>query len=254
MFLQESRLPAIAKDIRKGQGGIESLQLKINGHRVHYLKAGSGPPVVLLHGGASDCRDWVETMATLAHRFTFYAPDLLGFGQSERDKKGYYLTDFSDFVVGFIDALQLVKPSLVGHSFGARVCLDTALKRQEQVNRLILADASGLGKISGLGNALFTIFWALRKLLNRPQPFPKFLAKEGDDYNRVGEDALRKLTIPTLLVWKRHDLYLPVAIARRAEKLIPGARLVVLPGLGHAPNKQNRETFNRLLVEFLDGG
>jgi len=243
----------MVKDIKNGPPGIESLWLKVNSHRSHYLKAGNGPPVVLIHGGASDSRDWVGTMTALADRFTFYAPDLIGFGQSERDEKGYYLTDFSDFAAGFIDALQLKKPSLVGHSFGARVCLDTALKRQEQVRKMVLADASGLGKISVLGNALFTFFWALRKVLHQPQPFPRFLSKEGEDYNEVGDEALRRLTTPTLLVWKRHDLYMPVAIARRAQKLIPGAKLVVLPGFGHAPNKQKGDAFNRLLRDFLDG-
>jgi pimeloyl-ACP methyl ester carboxylesterase len=151
------------------------------------------------------------------------------------------------------DALQLKKVALVGHSFGARVCLDAALKRQGEVNRLVLADASGMGKISRLGNALFAFFWALRKLMSRPQPFPKFLVKEGEDYNEVGDDALRRIITPTLLVWKRYDLYFPVAIARRAEKLIPGSRLVVLPGFGHAPNKQNSGAFNELLLDFLDG-
>jgi pimeloyl-ACP methyl ester carboxylesterase len=242
----------MAKETKKGQGGIESLRLIVNGHRAHYLKAGIGPPVVLLHGGASDSRDWVGTMTALAHRFTFYAPDLIGFGQSDRNEVGYYLSDFSDFVLGFIDALQLEKLSLVGHSFGARVCLDVALKRQEQVNRLVLADASGLGKISGLGNALFTAFWALRKVLRRPQPFPRFLSKEGDDYNFVGSEVLQSLQTPTLLIWKRFDPYMPLSVARRAGELIPGARLAVLPGLGHAPNKQNRDTFNKLLLDFLD--
>ncbi len=237
----------------KQPSGIESLRLKINGHQAHYLKAGSGPPVVLIHGGASDCRDWIETMAALANRFSFYAPDLLGFGQSDRNEAGYYLSDFSDFVLGFIDALRLERPSLVGHSFGARVCLDAALKRQEQINRLVIADASGLGKMSRLGSALFTGFWALRKVMNKPQPFPKFLAKEGDDYNDVSDDMLRSLKTPTLIVWKRCDPYMPIAIARRAAKLIPSAKLVVLPGYGHAPARQNRDTFNRLLVDFLNG-
>lgn len=242
----------MAKETNNSQAGIESLRLKVNRHRIHYLKAGSGPPVVLLHGGASDSRDWIPTMAALSDRFTFYSPDLIGFGQSDRDEKGYYLSDFSDFVLGFVDTLQLKRVAFVGHSFGARVCLDTALKRQDGVSKMVLADASGLGKISGLGNALFTASWAVRKLMSRPQPFPRFLVKEGEDYNRVADDELRKLTTPTLLVWKRYDLYLPVTIARRAEKLIPGARLIVLPGLGHAPNKQNRDIFNRLLLDFLD--
>ncbi len=235
----------------KKSSAIESFWLNINGHGAHYLKAGSGPPVVLLHGGASDSRDWIPTMASLAHRFAFYAPDLLGFGQSERDENGYYLSDFSDFVMGFIDALRLERPALVGHSFGARVCLDAALKRQEQVSRLVIADASGLGKMSWLGSALFTFFWALRKAMNRPQPFPRFLSKEGEDYNNVSDEVLRRLKTPTLIVWKRHDPYMPLKIAHRAAKLIPGAKLAVLPGYGHAPARQNSEAFNRLLADFL---
>jgi pimeloyl-ACP methyl ester carboxylesterase len=243
----------MVKQTEKGPAGIESLRLRINARGVHYLKAGSGPPVLLVHGGASDARDWIPTMLSLGDRFSFYAPDLLGFGRSERDKKGYYLSDFSDFLLGFTDALQLEKPALVGHSFGARVCLDTALKRQEQVSRLVITDASGLGKMSRLGSTLFTLFWALRKLMNKPQPFPRFLAKEGDDYNNVSDEALRRLTTPTLIVWKRYDPYMPLKLAHRAARLIPGSRLVVVPGYGHAPAKQNREFFNSLLAEFLLG-
>jgi pimeloyl-ACP methyl ester carboxylesterase len=231
---------------------IASVRLEVDGRGTHYLKSGSGPPVVLVHGGASDCRDWVPTMTTLKDRYTFYAPDLIGFGRSDRDKKGYYLSDFSDFLLRFIDALQLEKPALVGHSFGGRVCLDAALKRHDGIRRLIIMDASGLGKISRLGSALFTFFWALRKVMHRPQPFPKFLSKEGEDYNNVRDEALRGLKTPTLIVWKRYDPYMPVKIARRAAQLIPGAKLVVIPGCGHAPNKQDCEEFSKILADFLD--
>jgi len=241
----------MSRQIETGLRGIESIRLNVNGRGVHYLKAGSGPPVVLVHGGASDSRDWIPTMAALKDRFAFYAPDLIGFGQSERDAKGYYLSDFSDFLLRFIDALRLDRPALVGHSFGARVCLDAALKRQEQVRRLVIMDASGLGRMSRLGSALFTFFWVLRKVLRRPQPFPRFLSKEGEDYNNVSDETLQGLKTPTLIVWKCCDPYMPLAIARRAARLISGAKLAVLPGYGHAPARQNSETFNTLLVEFL---
>ena len=232
---------------------IEGRRLEVNGRRIFYLKAGSGPPVVLVHGGASDSRDWLNTMAALSGRFSFYAPDLIGFGQSDRDEKGYYLSDFSDFLLGFIDTLQIRNPVLVGHSFGARVCLDAARRHQEKISKLVLIDASGLGKISLLGNALFTFFWALRKLLRKPQPFPRFLSKEGDDYNRVGNEALQSLRLPTLLIWKSFDPYMPLAIARRAQELIPGAKLAVVNGYGHAPHQQNNsEDFKRILLDFLD--
>jgi pimeloyl-ACP methyl ester carboxylesterase len=208
--------------------------------------------VVLLHGGASDGRDWLATMTALADGFTLYAPDLIGFGQSQRRETGYFLSDFSDFVRDFATALGLDSYSLVGHSFGARVGLDTALENPERVRKLVLIDAAGLAKISRFGAALFTLFWAIRRLLRRPQPYPRFLVREGEDYNRVSAAALRSLATPTLLVWRRLDPYMPVSIARRAERLMPAARLAVFPGYGHAPHKEKTLEFCRLLREFLN--
>ena len=235
------------------KANIERLKLNVNGYRTHYLKVGEGPPVLLVHGGASDSRDWLDTMNELAHRYTFYAPDLIGFGQNERNEDGYYLSDFSDFLLGFIDTLGLEKPVLVGHSFGARVCLDVALQDGEHVGKLVLIDASGLGKVSRVGSSLLTVFWALRKLFGKPQPYPKFLVREGDDYDHVGINNLTGLAVPTLLVWKSLDPYLPLSNAQQAVKVIPGARLETVPGYGHAPHQQNSEVFNRLLLEFIDG-
>ena len=234
------------------QTAIESLKLKVGDHQAHYLKAGSGLPVVLIHGGASDSRDWLDTITGLSHRYSLYAPDLIGYGQSDRNKDGYYLTDFSDFIAGFIETLGLEKTTLVGHSFGARVCLEIAFQKPDKVNKLVLIDAAGLGKVSKLGNVVLTGFWLIRKLLRHKQPFPQFLAREGEDLHWLCHDELPRLKVPTLLVWKRYDIYLPVAIARRAEKLIPDARLAVVPGYGHAPHKENNETFNSLLQNFLD--
>ncbi len=118
----------MTKEIKHDRRDIERLKLNVNGYRAHYLKAGGGPPVVLVHGGASDSRDWFDTIPTLARRYTLYAPDLIGFGQNERNEDGYYLSDFSDFLLEFINKLEMEKPVLVGHSFGARVCLDVALQ------------------------------------------------------------------------------------------------------------------------------
>ncbi len=237
----------------ENRAGIEGLKLNVNGHRAHYLKAGGGPPVVLVHGGASDSRDWVDTINGLAHRYTFYAPDLIGFGLNERNEAGYYLSDFSDFLLEFINTLQLEKPVLVGHSFGARVCLDIASNNHEKISKLVIIDASGLGNVSRFGSALLTVFWALRKLLRKPQPYPKFLVREGDDFNHVDIDKLTKISTPTLIVWKHHDLYMPLSMARQAQQLISNSRLEVLPGFGHAPHQQNSKIFNRVLLDFLDG-
>ena len=242
----------MAKEIKYRPSGIESLRLKVNDHQAHYLKAGSGPPVVLIHGGASDSQDWVNTMTALSHRYSLYAPDLLGFGLSDRNKDGYYLSDFSEFILEFIERLGLEQPVLVGHSFGGRLCLEVALQHPEKVRKLVLVDASGLGRVAKFGTVILTAFWAIRKLFRLPKPHPEFMYKEGEDTHWLCVDELPNLKVPTLIAWKHYDIYFPLYIARRAEELIPRARLAVLPGYGHAPHKQNKDAFNRLLLDFLD--
>ena len=67
---------------------------------------------------------------------------LPGFGESARSEKGYFITDFAEFLTGFIETLKLDRPALAGHSLGARVCLDTAGQPGSNVSKLILIDVS----------------------------------------------------------------------------------------------------------------
>lgn len=231
---------------------IESLKIEVNGYRVHYFKAGRGPAVVLIHGGASDASDWIETMKSLGDSFSFYAPDLIGYGQSERREGGYYLHEFGDFLAGFIEKLKLDRPALVGHSLGGRFCLDVAIKHPENVSKLVLIDTTGLGKMSFYGNALQLFFWGLRKILRQEQPYPNFRLKHGEKFNRSYDEDLRRLTIPTLLVWKKYDPYLPSSLAHKAERLMPNAKLAMMEGYGHAPHRKDSEAFNKILAEFLE--
>ena len=156
-------------------GSIESLKLAVDGHQAHYLKAGSGPPVVLIHGGASDCKDWAETMSALASSFSLYAPDLLGYGLSDKYKNGFYMSEFVEFTLGFIQTLGLGSTALVGHSIGGRVCLEIALRYPEKVNRLVLIDSVGFSKLAWWGTFLGATAWGIRQALRKPQPYPRFL-------------------------------------------------------------------------------
>jgi pimeloyl-ACP methyl ester carboxylesterase len=234
------------------QLNIQSFQIEVKNRRIHYLKAGRGKPVILIHGGASESKEWRLIMAQYGDRFSFYAPDLPGFGASARDPKGYYLSDFSEFLVDFIALLKLDRPAVVGHSLGGRVGLDAALLPGNNISKLILIDTSGLGKMSAFGTVLFFFFKWLRDIQRKPQPFPKFVAKEGVDWNNIGDEALKNVKTPTLLIWKRTDPYLSISQARRAQKLIPGAKLAIIKGYGHAPQQQNdNSAFCKLMLEFL---
>ncbi len=233
---------------------IESREITVNGRRIFYLQGGAGKPVVLVHGGASNSGEWRRIMAQYGDRYRFYAPDLPGFGASDRDPKGYYLSDYAEFLRDFIALLKLERPAVAGHSLGARACLDAVRLPGSSISKLILIDASGLGEMSAFGTVLFNFFTRLRNMMGKPQPYPRFLAKEGVDWNDIGDEALKSINIPTLLVWKRTDPYMPVSRARRAQRLMPGAKLAVIKGYGHAPHQQkDNSEFCQLMVAFLDG-
>jgi len=228
----------------------QSREVAVNGFRIHYLEAGKGPSVVLLHGGASDARDWLGT-AELASRFRLYAPDIIGYGRSERPRVAYSLDAFDAFVSGFTGTLGLDAPVLVGHSLGGRLGLEAALRHPGMVRRLVLVDAMGFGAVSILGNILGALFWRARQVMRKPQPYAALLPDEHGDTHWTCLERLHGLAAPTLLVWKRYDPYFPLAQAQKARMLIPDVRLRVFPGYGHAPHKQNPQAFNRLLTEFL---
>ncbi|MFC1926759.1 alpha/beta fold hydrolase [Chloroflexota bacterium] len=231
---------------------VQSLKLKIGDCQAHYLKAGNGPPVVLLHGGASDSRDWLGIMAALNPSYTIYAPDLAGYGLSDRDDNGYYLSDFIEFTMEFIRTLGLDSHILVGHSIGGRVGLEIALRHPEMVSKLVLIDTVGFCKLSFLGGFLGAVAWGVRNLLRRPQPYPRFLKQKGEDRNWRCLDELPSLNVPTLIVWNSRDPYYPVSGALKAKELIPEARLEIFQGFGHAPHIQNGESFKNLLLGFLN--
>ncbi len=232
--------------------GVETLTLKVGDDNIFLRKAGEGPPVLLLHGGACDSADWVETMVPLSGSYTFYAPDLVGYGQSDRNRDGYYLSDFTDSTKGLIEALGLDSPLvIVGHSLGGRVALDIALNHPDKVRKLALIDTTGFSRLARWGSFLGTMAYLIRRLLGRPQPYPRFMMENGAVPDWVCLDRLPELKMPTLILWNRRDPYYTVKGALRAKELMPQAQLEIMPRYGHAPHRTERDSFNKLLAAFL---
>jgi pimeloyl-ACP methyl ester carboxylesterase len=231
---------------------IQSLDLNVDDHQIHYLRTGNGPPVILLHGGASDCQDWLGTMAILSDSYSLYAPDLIGFGLSSRNSSGYHLSDFVEFTLRFIQKMGLNSPVLVGHSLGGRVCLEIALRHSEMIRKLVVVDTVGFGRLTRWGLFLGIATWAVRKTLRRPQPYPKFLWKDSEDKDWLCLEELPTLQVPTLIVWNRHDPYHPLGGALKAKELIPESHLECFPGYGHAPHVKRSDRFSSLLRAFME--
>ncbi len=145
---------------------IEERRIEFGGSSTRYMKAGEGPPLVLLHGIGTSALEWNRAMQALARGRSVYAPDLLQ--PERRDHAGYSPASLADFVAEFMDAVGIERASVVGNSLGGLVALRLALSRPDRVDALGLVDSAGLGRevtpvlssatLPGLGEA--AIYWA----------------------------------------------------------------------------------------------
>ena len=110
----------------------------VDGMRIAYTRAGSGPPLVMLHGAPSDSRTWRWMIPDLARDHTVIAWDAPGFGKSSDIDDGWRAPDFAHALAGFVAALGLERPHLVGHSFGTMVALSLFRQHRAVPGSLVL--------------------------------------------------------------------------------------------------------------------
>jgi pimeloyl-ACP methyl ester carboxylesterase len=119
----------------------------VNGFRMHYVIAGSGYPLVLLHGWPQSCYEWRKIVPSLAERFTAITPDLRGLGNSDRPMTGYDKRTLASDVYALMQSLGVRKIGLVGHDWGGAVAYYLAYDHPELVERLMILDSvPGLGR------------------------------------------------------------------------------------------------------------
>jgi pimeloyl-ACP methyl ester carboxylesterase len=146
----------------------EQHNIEVAGLPIRCLTAGTGPPLVLLHGAGDNALDWRWVMPTLAATHRVYAPDLPGSPDSARPAVDYSPAFFERFVAGFLDALGIERAAVVGNSLGGLVALRLALSEPARVTALVLVDSAGLGRavnpaftsvnIPGLGEAAMPLW------------------------------------------------------------------------------------------------
>ncbi|HVC35192.1 MAG TPA: alpha/beta fold hydrolase [Chloroflexota bacterium] len=265
--------------------------VSVDGLRLRYSDAGTGPAVVLVHGIGASLEYWRFTVGALAQDHRVLAVDLPGCGFSERGPKVPTLEETADLMAGFLDALGVDRASFVGNSLGGLVCLETALRHPNRIDRLILSDSAGLGRevsifwrlvsVPALGPALIELnrWLAFRGWINlfyQPQGDEPDLvarcqkwvgrpdltetivgaARSGVDLRGqlpavVRVDRLAQLSMPTLVVWGKDDWTIPPEHGASAQRLIPNAQLVLIDRCGHCPQLERPDVFNRVAREFL---
>lgn len=138
--------------------GIEDRFADVNGVRLHYLTAGKGDPVILLHGYAQTSRMWRPLMVELAKTHTVIAPDLRGIGQSSKPNSGYEKKTMAQDIHALATSLGYRRASIVGHDIGLMVAYAYAAQYPSEVDRIVLMDAF----LPGVGE--WKNVWLLRDL------------------------------------------------------------------------------------------
>ena len=125
---------------------VEERNIDVGGLTIHYVAAGEGPPLVLLHALGESALDWRWVLPALAHTNRVYAPDLPGFGYSAKTSAEYSPDFFARFVSAYLDALGLDRTAVVGNSIGGLAALRLALSAPARVDALGLVASAGLGR------------------------------------------------------------------------------------------------------------
>ena len=261
----------------------------VDGIKTNYHDLGDGPPVLLIHGsgpGVTAWANWRLTMPALANRFRVIAPDIVGFGETERPQGfRYALDNWVSHVLGLLDALGIERAHVVGNSFGGGLALAMAIRAPERVGKLVLMGSAGVpfpitegldavwGYTPSKENmrALLDIFAFDRELLNDDLAKLRYEASIRPGYQEAfaamfpaprqrwvdalasPESAIRALTHETLIVHGREDRVIPLASSLRLLELIPRAQLHVFGQCGHWTQIEHAARFSDLVARhFLE--
>jgi pimeloyl-ACP methyl ester carboxylesterase len=244
---------------------------------VSYLRGGSGPPLLFLHGAAGVMR-WLPWMDRLADAYDVIVPDHPGWGRSSTPEWFDHIHDLAYFYFDFIDALGLDRIHLVGHSIGGWLACEIAVRSTARLRTMTLIAPAGL-RVNGAET--FDIFLASPDTMVRTAFYDRSLAdaqlaappSSPDDLeialrNRFAAARvawqprlydphlakwLHRIDVPTLVAWGENDAILPVDMQAEFVRLIPGAEALRIERCGHIPQIERPDALFDRFVGFTQG-
>lgn len=250
--------------------------IEFDGVNLHYRDSGEEnlQPIIIMHGWGCN----VDTVASIENIFKgkrrVINVDLPGHGKSTEPPAVWGIEEFTSMMEKFISLLGLVRPSLIGHSFGGRISI--LLSSRIDVDKVLLVDAAGIKPKRSL--SYYWKVYSFKAMKNTVmllcgkkkglEIVNKLRGKKGSaDYRNsspmmraimskcVNEDlkyVMPAIKAPTLLVWGEEDTATPLSDAKTMEKLIPGSALVSFPGCGHYSFLDNPYGFKAVVSSFFN--
>jgi 3-oxoadipate enol-lactonase len=261
---------------------VRETRIQVGQGTVRYLEAGSGPPVVLLHGFPLSADMWRAQLENVPEGWRFIAPDLRGFGP-EAMAPTHSMDDMAESVVAFLRAMRIDKVTLGGLSMGGYVAFAVMRRAPELAVRLILADTRATADNEQGRAARNKMVETLRTLgvsAVADEIMPKLLGETTRRHAPEVETRVRTLiavntaeglagavsamrdrpdsssllssiSVPTLVLVGEEDVLTPPADAEAMRSKLSRARLVGIPRAGHLSNLEAPEAFSTALADFL---
>jgi pimeloyl-ACP methyl ester carboxylesterase len=254
---------------------------KVGELTISYLKGGRGRPLLYLHGLGGWGR-WESYHLAMGITNLVYAPQLPGWPDGQIPPSVTSVRDYARILVQFLDAVEVNAVDLVGHSFGGWIALCMAVEHPQRVAKLVLIDAMGLdvpaapaANLESMDENVFlkAAFAQIGEVVIRGD-FGGVVedVRQGQEFQKQwkGREIVARLvhgqyadpeltkkvnaiTADTLIVWGREDGVVPWPHGEVLAAAIPRARLTVITDAGHTPMREKRETFQRLVHNFLIG-
>ena len=263
----------------------------INGVHLHYTDTGNpaGKPVVLMHGWGCDTTTVANIASALEDSRRVISIDLPGHGKSSEppllaEGKPWGVYEYAELVGRLIKTLNLVNPSMIGHSYGGRIAIVLGSGQQEngterkdgmKFERIVLVDSAGIKPKRPL-----KYYWKVYTFKAMKKFLPLFAGRKraekiierrrkragSSDYRQaspmmrmvmsrsVNQDLrhhLSAISAPTLLIWGENDTATPLSDAKLMEKKIPDAGLVSFPNAGHYSFLDNPGQFRAVIRSFF---
>jgi pimeloyl-ACP methyl ester carboxylesterase len=255
--------------------------VEVGGNRLHYYEAPAaagtaGVPLVLVHGLGSRGEDWAKLIPGFsAAGFHVYAPDLLGYGRSDRPDVAYSIPLEEKTVVQFMQAMHVQKADVIGWSMGGWVAMSLALDHPEMVERLAIYDSAGTYFPAVIPAGLFTPkdVAGVQRLADvleaTPRHIPGFFAK--DTLRKMGPNdwvieqslasmlsgrylldfRLHALKMPMLVMWGGADRLIPPASGADIHRAVPQSVYEVVEGCGHLGPGECFQPYLAGTIEFM---
>ena len=251
-------------------------QVSVGDAQVEMFSGGSGPPLLFLHGAGGNS-GWQGYHEELSKSYTVYVPSQAGFNGTERPDWLYTINDLAHFNLELVQALGLDQYILMGSSMGGWVAAEMAAMGVPGMKSLVLVDAAGIKPEQGEIAEIFMVSsdTRLKQRFYDPTQVPNYdqVTREMTPDEQVIDHGnremasrlcwkpylhnpslphyLRKVSIPTLIVWGRQDAIIPLECGTMFEKSISNSNLKVIDNCGHSPAVERPQEFLDAVNDFL---